>query len=139
MNDLFTNREIAAALTAFVFFGLSAFFAQRKNGDLLSITMNVLRAAYQLKLLIPMILFLAISMLAVLLASEIGLWNTSLWKPTILWLLFSGGALYFKSTEALKKPTFFRDKAKQSIGAMVLVQYIATSIHFHCGSKSSHN
>ena len=71
MNDLLTNREIAALLTVVVIFGTIAIFAARKSDSFFSSIKGVFRSLTHWKLLIPMALFLAVIGIAILIARKI--------------------------------------------------------------------
>ena len=124
MHDLFTNREIAAALTTVLFFVTITILAAKKS-NIASSFKEVLRTLCHRKILIPLLLFIAFVGSAILLAYKARLWNQSLWKPTVIWVLITGVGLYFKIAQALEKPTFFRDTLKHTVKISIVVQFIA--------------
>ena len=75
--------------------------------------------------MVPLVLFLVVVGIAILLAQKISLWNTSLWKPTIMWVLITGVGLYFRMTDGIKQPTFFEDTLKQTAKVSVVVEFVA--------------
>ena len=133
MNDLLTNREIAALLTVVVIFGTMAIFSARKSDGLALSIKRVLRSLTHRKLLVPLVTFLAVIGIAILIARKIGLWIPSLWKPLAIWVLLTGVGLYFRVIEALKNPTFFSDTLKQTLGFGAVVEFIANLESFPLG------
>ena len=133
MHDLLTNREIAAALLTVAIAVTFTVLAATKTNGIASSIKGVLSALCHWKLLVPLVMFLAVVGISILLAYKISLWNPSLWKPTIIWVLMTGAGLYFRMTDALKQPTFFRDTLKQTVKISVVVEFIANLESFPLG------
>ena len=125
MSDPFTNREIATALLTVVVIGTFMVIAARGKDGIAVPIRGFLCALFQWKLMVSLLLFLAVIGSAILLAHKIGLWGPSLWKDTILWTLLTGVVLCFRAAEALKQPTFFRDKLKQTVTVSAVVEFVA--------------
>ena len=58
-------------------------------------------------------------------ASHFGLWDPSLWKTTVTWLLVSGFGLLFNLSQAIGDATFFRRAALRTLGVVGIVEFIA--------------
>ena len=106
---------------------------RKKDSSIVSSFIRVVTALCQWKILASLILFHAVVGGALLLAHKIGLWNPSLLKVTIIWLLVTGVGLCLKVSEALKKPTFFIDTLKQTVKISVVLQFIANLESFPLG------
>ena len=137
MNDLLTNREISSLLLTVAAFTTIAVLAARKERGFVSTVGGVIRTLFQWKLLVSLMLFLTVIGITILLAHKIGLWNSSLWKPTGMWLLLAGVGLHFNTNDVLKQPTFFRDKLKHTLGFGAVVEFIASLESFPLGIEIS--
>ena len=77
------------------------------------------------KLLIPTLLYV-LAILGILIpASHFGLWEPSLWKTTVTWLLVSGLGLLFNLSQAIDDAAFFRRAALRTLGVVGIVEFIA--------------
>jgi hypothetical protein len=125
MEDaVLTNRELAGLV---VLAGLVAFVLVRPGpAGLLRSLGGVLAAVATPKIFVPLVLYAGWIAGAAVGASQVGLWNPSLVKVTILWLLFSGLVLIFHLSDAINKPGFFRQVLLRTLGAAVVVEYLAT-------------
>ena len=77
------------------------------------------------KLLIPTVLYV-VAILGILIpASHFGLWEPSLLKTTVTWLLVSGLGLLFNLSQAIDEAAFFRRAALRTLGVVGIVEFIA--------------
>ncbi len=77
------------------------------------------------KLLIPTLLYV-VAVLGILIpASRFGLWEPSLWKTTVIWLLVSGLGLLFSLDQAIEDAKFFRRVVLRTLGVVGIVEFIA--------------
>ena len=123
-HGVLTNRELAGliilvALAIFVLAQSGRMELQKPVGSALSVFARPI-------LLVPLLLYVAWIALAVVGAAEIELWNPGLIKVTILWLLFSGLALFFNHNDAIGEPGFFRRSLFRVLGIVAIIEFFAT-------------
>lgn len=123
-TGVLTNRELAGLL---ILAGLMVFvLVQPGRSKLLRSFGAVLATLMKPVILVPFLLYVGWIALAVAGAAEIGLWNPGLVKVTALWLLFSGLALFFNLTDAIREPEFFKRAALRVLGIVVIIEFFAT-------------
>ena len=122
-EPILTNRELASLilLTALIVFVL----ASSNRRDTLRSLRGVFSMLVKPKLLVPTLLYVAAILGTLIPASRVGLWEPSLWKATLLWLLVSGFGLLFSLNEATQDPNFFRRAFFRTLGAVAMVEFIA--------------
>ncbi|MEX2236900.1 MAG: hypothetical protein WEB00_05090 [Dehalococcoidia bacterium] len=124
MNEgLLTNREVSSLLIV----GGAVVFAisQPKRSEIFRSTVGVLRTALAPKIVIPLVTYCTWLLVTVLAANRIGLWESALWKPFTLWLLFSGLVLVVSLNDAIQKPGFFRSALVKTVGAGAFVEFLS--------------
>lgn len=120
---ILTNREIAALV---ILLGLVAFLLTRSNrSDILGSVGGVLRLLGKPSLLVPLLGYAAWIAAGVAGAAQVGLWDSSLLKTTILWLLLSGFALVIRLNDAIEKPGFFRIALITTVGVAAVVEFLS--------------
>lgn len=120
---MLTNRESAALV---ILLGLVAFLLSRSNrSDILGSVGGVLRLLGKPSLLVPILAYVAWIAAAVASAAQFGLWDSSLLKTTILWLLLSGFALLIRLNDAIDKPGFFRIALITTVGVAAAVEFLS--------------
>ena len=129
-EPILTNRELASLIilaAMIVFLAALVVFARASSGwgDLLRSVGVVLSTLAKPKLLVPMVLYVAAILGVLIPASHAGLWEPSLWKATVLWLLVSGLGLLFSLNEAIEDADFFRRAFLRTLGAVAIVEFIA--------------
>ncbi len=127
-EGVLTNREVATV----VVFGLGlGWFALRARGsDGSSPLRGLFSAMRQWQVLVPLVLYVVWMGTVLIWATEIGLWSSDLWKPTVLWLLLTGFGLLFKFPEAITEPGFFRRVLLRTVGIVAVVEYVANLASF---------
>ncbi|WP_419923943.1 hypothetical protein [Candidatus Poriferisocius sp.] len=124
-EGLFTNREIASMVWLGVLLAGFLWAGRRQGGtmDLLKPVLAIFRfwfvwayVGLMLGILVP--------------ASMLGIWESGLWKTTVLWLLLAGFGLFSKFTEAIEEPGFFKREILRSIGVVVFVEFVANLASF---------
>lgn len=97
-----SNRELAALVVLVL---LIAFVLTRPGRDkILSSVRGVLVSLAKPSLITPLLLYIGWIFGAAAGAAQFGLWDSSLLKTTILWLLLSGLALVMSLSDAIEKP-----------------------------------
>ena len=97
------NREWAAV----IWLGIASLWALSRK-DLRSSIADVLGAALNPYILLPLGAMIGHVALEVLLGSKLSLWRSDLAKGTLIWLLVSGLVMLFSFDKASKEPHFFR-------------------------------
>ena len=116
-DRLLASLILLTALAALAFIG-----SGRK--DLLRSTGALIRSLAQPKLLVPSLIYAGVLLAALIPASCMGIWQSSLWPATVLWLIISGLGLLFRLDEAIRDPHFFRRAILRALGAVALVEFI---------------
>jgi len=116
-----TNRELASL----ILFGLLALFvfAQPSRRQTLAALQRIASSATKPKVLFPILLYTIWVTAAVAIASTIGIWTRDLIKPTLLWIVGSGLALFVSGIN--EGPGFFRKAAGKVVAVSVGVEFIA--------------
>jgi hypothetical protein len=120
---ILTNREISALVILLVFI---AFLLTRSDrSDILGSVGDVLRLLGKPSLLVPLLGYVAWITAAIASTAQFGLWDSSLLKTTILWLLLSGFALVMRLNDAIEKPGFFRIALITTLGVAAVIEFLS--------------
>ena len=116
-----SNRELASLIwlgvvMAFVFLQPS----RRKVADSLG---KVVAALTTAKLLMPLAMYAGWLGSWIWLAQKVGVWDSGLLKPTLLWTIFSGIGLYFSLTKALQQEAFFKSAILATMAVSAFVEF----------------
>ena len=122
-EPLLTNRELASLILLAALIVLA--LASSGRGDVLRSVGNLLSILVEPKIFIPTFLYVAAILGALIPASRLGLWEPSLWKTTVTWLLVSGIGLLFSLNKAIEEPGFFRRAFVRTLSAVAIVEFIA--------------
>lgn len=122
-RSVLTNRELASLI---LFVALIVFVLTRPGRDeVLESVRGVLKSFRERSILVPFLLYVGWIGVSVAVASRWGLWDPSLLKTTILWLLLSGFGLVMSLNEAIRRPRFFRRAIIKTLGIAVVVEFVA--------------
>jgi hypothetical protein len=92
--------------------------------DLRRSMVGVLRAMLAWKLLTTVAVVALWLSLLVMAGRSVGLWNSGLWKDTVVWFVASGLVLGFAALRAMEEGAFFRDELRKLAGATVVLQFL---------------
>jgi hypothetical protein len=122
-----TNRELASLiiLGGLVLCVLVSSGRMKTAGSLVA-ALKLLAAP---KVFVPLVFYVGWILVSLLPARSIGLWEPALWKPSVLWIAFSGLGLVFNLNEAISKPGFFK-------GAVIRTAEVTAVIEFFAALKS---
>jgi hypothetical protein len=84
---------------------------------------NVLLALAAPKLAVPLMIFTAYLVAAVVLALRINLWAPDLTGATLLWYLLTGFSLFMSSTDAGKSAHFFRRRVREAVSIATFFEF----------------
>jgi hypothetical protein len=112
---MLTDRETASLLWA----GLILAIAVTRAGARRTAA-DVVRAFIVRSILVSVLAYVAYVTGVVLVARALGLWNTSLAKDTLIWLVTVGLPLLFGNRNS-SKPGFYRRTARRTVGISVFV------------------
>ena len=90
----------------------------------------VLRSFLSLMIVVPLTMMFGYVAAEVWAGWQVGLWNTSLFKATVIWTLIPGAALFFSLDQARKDRDFFWRTAKGTLGAAVLLEFYLNVLVF---------
>ena len=118
-----TNRELSALIVLGL---LIAFVLTGRGGDkILGSVRGVLMSVAKPSIFTPLLLYIGWIVAAAAGAARFGLWDSSLLKTTILWLLLSGFALVMRLNDAIEKPGFFRIALITTLGVAAVVEFLS--------------
>lgn len=83
---------------------------------------TLLALFFQPKILVPLALFLGWMLLAVIVGARVGIWEPSMTKDTLLWVV-PGLALFVGSIKTAEEPHFFRRRIWNAIGITALLEF----------------
>lgn len=85
---------------------------------------QVIKCACNSKFVIITMVLIVYNILAIILLNKFGFWNTSLIKDTIVWFLFSGLVIVFKSIENNGNNNYFKNIILDNFKIVILIQFI---------------
>src|SRR4051812_6753195 len=120
-----TSRDIASL----VWIGALLLFALTQP-KVRESSVNVLRALAHWKVLVPFVAFALYVGALVAAASRLGLWDASLTKDFLAWLLLVGFALVLNSSSAASDKNFLRDTLRRTVGIGALLEFYMNLVVF---------
>lgn len=119
------NREIATAiwLTIIFLWALS-------NSSVRRAILEVLKAFFNKKIIIPLIAMLLYIVFMVLAFKKIGFWDVSAIKDTILWTLGSAFATYFSINKVAQDSSFFKNVILDNIKFVLIMEFVVNLYSF---------
>ena len=124
-----TNREIASLvlLGALLVVIIVAALRSERLGSALG---GLFRAFVQPLILLILVWYFGCLAAALSVASWLGLWDWSLWKPTVLWLVLTGFGLLFKNDEAIEQRWFVWRVSIRTIALVEVASFVADLASF---------
>lgn len=117
-GSMLNTRELASLI---LLGGFLAFSFTR--ADVRESARAVFKSFFSLKILVPVLIYVALVSGLVWVASWLDLWNSELLGATILWGIFSGLALLFSVNDAGKDSQFFRKRARRLVAGAALFEF----------------
>ena len=131
MNEAsFSNREIAGLVVLGLLVMCVALVLRRRDGEARVAGRGLISSFLHWKILVPVLGFVFWVLAMLLLAARLGIWNASLWKATLLWLLLSGFGLFGKFPDAIDQPKFARRTIAQILGVFLVIEFVANFASF---------
>ena len=128
MNNItaLNNREIATAiwLTIAFFWALSISGVRRSIRDLLKTFFNK-------KIIVPFVAMLLYVLLMVIVFKEIGFWDVSATKDTILWTLGTVVATFFSLNKVAEDEKYFKNVILDNIKFILILEFIVNFYSFN--------
>lgn len=119
MDDLFNNREIAVGLWLIV---LIIFAASKKV--VRSSFADVIKSFLNLKIIIPLLLSFMPSVLVVGLLAYLNIWDLSVLKETIYWVIGAGIIMFGKFNGVKDLRSLYKQTAKENLALVVVLEFI---------------
>ncbi|AHB42016.1 hypothetical protein RAAC3_TM7C00001G0150 [Candidatus Saccharibacteria bacterium RAAC3_TM7_1] len=119
MDGLFNSREIAVGLWLAV---LIIFVASKKA--VRSSFGAVLKTFFTPKIIIPLLLSFTPSVLVVWLLAYLNLWDLSVLKETIYWVIGTGIIMFGKFDGVKDLKSLYRQTAKETLALVVVLEFI---------------
>lgn len=119
------NREIATAiwLTIILLWALS-------NSSIRRAILEVLKAFFNKKIVIPLIAMLLYIFFMVLAFKKIGFWDVSATKDTILWTFGSAFATYFSLNKVAQDSAYFKNVILDNIKFVLILEFVVNLYSF---------
>ena len=131
MNEAsFSNREIAGLVVLGLLVMCVALVLRRRDGEARAAGRGLISSFLHWKILVPVLGFVFWVLAMLLLAARLGIWNASLWKATLLWLLLSGFGLFGKFPDAIDQPKFVRRTIAHTLGVFLVIEFAANFASF---------
>lgn len=112
------NRELATLF----WLGVLLCWVLSKS-ELRSGLSGVFRSLFQSFICLSLIAMAAYMALEVWAGARLGVWNSDLLNPTLLWAVLSGGVMFFESNKAARDPRFFRTVLAETVAIGVFVEF----------------
>ena len=130
MNEgLLTDREIAVLVVFGALMVALVVLAVRKEQVRRSLG-AVLRALVRRQIAVVFLWYFACLSASLIGASRLGVWEWSLWKPTVVWLVLGGLGLLFKHNEAIEQRGFGWRVSLRTIALVEIVGFVADLASF---------
>ena len=126
ITDTFNNRELATFIWVLVLI-----IAFSVNNKMRSSIVTVIKAFFRKYILLVFLLMLLYISLQIILLNKVMLWDFSLIKDTIYWMLGVGSVLLINVNEANKNPTYFKNLVLRSIKIVIIIEFIANIYTFN--------
>lgn len=125
MSEIFNNREIATAvwLTGFAGWALA-------HKDIRSASRDLLAAFAHKAILLPFGILAANTIGAVYVLQQMGIWDASQTKNTILWFLTAASISLFRINEASEDEHYFRKAIADNLKIIVALEFFITFYSF---------
>jgi hypothetical protein len=114
---MLTNRELATLFWLAILF---AFILWKP--DIRKSARAVAAAFLEPKIVLPLALFVAWMVGVVWMAAQLGIWQPSMVKDTLFWVV-PGFVLFMGSVKAAEEPRFFRRRLVEAIGLTALLEF----------------
>ena len=125
MIGTFSNREISAAIWIFI---LLVFLATKKNIRLA--IKNVLQSFLNLKILIPIFVFIICISILIYLFLLTPIWTVEILKNSIIWIIFSGLPNAFKIATINNAKQYWNELIIENIKLLVIIEFIISAYTF---------
>jgi hypothetical protein len=112
----FSTREISIIIWSFIIFSTLIFFARKAF-------LNVLKAFFHYKIIIPIIGFGIYCSLIILILYKINFWNFSLLKDSIIWF-FSAGLIVFFNANKIENTNYFIEILKDNLKLIIFLEFV---------------
>lgn len=124
-----TNREIATlVLLGALLVGI--FVLALRKESLRGALGGLFRSFVSPPILLVLVWYYGCLAVTLFMASRLGCWQWSLWKPTGLWLVLSGLGLLFKYDKMIKQPGFGWRVSLRTIALVEIVSFVADLASF---------
>ncbi|WP_100630123.1 hypothetical protein [Algoriphagus formosus] len=115
---IFSNRELAAGLWIIIgLFFLLIYKPTRTSID------HFIRAFFQLKIIIMIILAIGYSASIIWLLRFLGFWNIELLKDSVYWFIGSGFVMLMNLNDVSKEPQFFKNIIKDNFRLIIVLEF----------------
>ena len=131
-EGLLTNREIAVLVViGLLTAGLGVLVVRKK--EVRRSVAAVLRALARPQIALIFMWYFGCLSAALVAASQLGLWEWRLWKPTAIWLVLGGLGLLFKHNEVIEQSGFGWRVSIRTIALVEIVGFVANLASFPLG------
>lgn len=117
-NSLNT-KELAISIWIII-----SFIYMVRNKKVRQSLLQVIKCAFNYKFVIITMVLIVYNISAIILLNNFGFWNTYLIKDTVVWFLFSGLVIVFKSIDNNKNNNYFKNIILNNFKIVIFIQFI---------------
>lgn len=128
--DIFNNREKAVIIWLFIFI-IMFLIGMLLRKDIRASTFGVLKILFKKKIIIVFVAMFSYVSLIILLFSVIQIWNISLVKDTIYWVIGSAILLLMNTNEATQDEHHFRKILLDNLKLILILEFVINLTSFN--------
>lgn len=122
MNFIDTLNGREKALMAWITIAIIFILINKKTR---SVLLNVVKAFVNKKVFIPFVAMLVYSVVSIWILKQVGIWNTTLLKDTLLWLFGTATVLFLNTNEASRNPSMFKKMLLETVVFTMFLEFLA--------------
>ncbi|MBE0471953.1 MAG: hypothetical protein IBX55_20900 [Methyloprofundus sp.] len=124
--EAFNNREIAFAIWLFIFFTYAFLKKDIRDGFI-----SIWRAFAKKLIIIPFFLLIIYVLISIWFLWQVGLWDLSQVKSTLLWFFGIATITFFRAHEIADDPSYFRNAITDNLKIIVLIEFLINFYTFN--------
>lgn len=124
--ELLNNREIASAIWVLIFAAWA--FSHRKIRSSFGSILNIF---FKKVIFIPFSLLIIYTLTSVWILNQVGIWDSSQTKNTIIWFFCIATISIFRSNEIADNPNYFKNTVKDNLKIIVFIEFLVEFYTFN--------
>lgn len=114
--QVLSSRETSILIWSLIIFSILIFIARKEF-------LNVLKALFHYKIILPLICFGIYCSLIVLILYKVNFWNLNLMKDTVIWF-FSAGLIVFFNANKIHNTNYFTQILKDNLKVIIFLEFV---------------